>query len=350
MSDTIIEKPNAEVVIPPPGEKQAATDASLKEMQTMVENRYGKKPDSKAAADPKKPDAAREQHGIPELRKSRDEAIEKIKTHEKTLAERDTELTTLRKQVGEFDGTRKEYETLKARVAEVEKERDQYKNLDSIAAWESDPETHKKFTEPQVKAVERLKELAGMADLDPDELIDAVSKTGKAKVQALDALLEGASRFVSDDIVQTVRFLDELAAARADELANVDHRMQERRAAKETESRKGREERAAVRDTAWKITSDHMAKELGLDEKAVGTAGEFFKSNKDSGKAAEITLKGHAFDAMRERAEKAEAELAKYDKASPKIEAGVGTAAAKTDVKTARKDMIREASAALGWR
>lgn len=312
----------------------------------MVEKRYGKKPDA-TTADPKKPDASRE-HGIPELRKSRDEAIEKIKSHEKTLAERDTELTGLRKQVTEFDGTLKEHEALKARVATAEQERDKYKKLDSIAAWENDPDTQKKYTEGGKKAADRLRELATLAEIDPDELVSAAGKTGKDKIRALDELLGGASRFVTDDIVQTVRFMEELAAERADELANVEQRMQERRANKETADRQSRAERAAVRDTAWKVTSELLAKDIGLPEPDIAKAGEFFKTNKDAGKAAEITLKGHAFDAVRAENIALKAELAKYDKASPGVHAGVGTNAVKVDVKAERRAMIAEVFPARG--
>lgn len=338
---------NAEVVIPAPGtaDKLTADQSSIKEMEAMVEKRYGKKPET-AAAEPKQSDAKKpeaEKGGIQELRKSREEAIEKLKTHEKTLAEREQKLSELEKQVQEFDGTRKEYEALQKRIGEVEEERDKYKKLDSIAAWEQDTETHKKFVEPHGKAIERLKELAGLADLDPDELVAAASLTGKAKVQALDSMLEGASRFVSDDIVQTVRFLDELSAARAEELANVDQRMQERRIARENEGRKAIAERTAVRDTAWKVTTELMAKETGLSETEVAAAAEFFKTNKDAGKAAAITLKGHAYDAVKAENAALKAELAKYDKAAPKIEAGLGGGApAKVDVKVARREMIAE--------
>ena len=346
MTETITSpaETNAEVVVPAPGtaDKGSFTDTTLKEMEAVSERRYGNKTDAVTPpADLKK---SAESGGIQELRKSREEAIEKLKGHEKTLAERDTELTGLRKQVEEFDGTRKEHEALKARVAAVEKERDQYKKLDSIAAWENDPETHKRFSEPLKNGIERLKELAGLAEIDPEELVTAVGKTGREKVRALDELLEGRSRFAVDDIVQTIREMEQLTAERDTELADVEGRMNERRATREAAERRTREERAALREKAWEGAAMPLAKELGLTDHELAEEAEFFRSNRDAAKAAERTVRGgRAFDALKAERDLLKDELAKYDKAAPRIEAGVG--AGKTgpvDVQAERKAMIAE--------
>jgi hypothetical protein len=324
-------------------------------MQAVVEKRYGKKPETQTPKPPDakpdaKPDALREQHGIPALRKERDEVVGKLKTYEKTLAERDTELEGLKKQVTEFEGTRKEYDELKARVSEVEKERDAYKKLESVAALEQSPDFQKKYVEGRNAAVAHLKELATLADIPADDLEAALSKTGRARVQAMDDLLGSVSRYVSDDIVQTIRHIDGLDAEKHGELSAAEQRMQERRAAQETAERRGREERSAAREKAWQSTASALAKDIGLSDKDVADAGEFYKSNKDAAKAAEMVLKGKAFDAIRKERDDLKAELAKYDKATPRVEAGAAGHNGRTDPKEARKTLIQEAREAMGWR
>jgi hypothetical protein len=296
-----------------------------------LEERYQKR-----GSEPQQPNKGED---FKTLRESRDQAIEEVKTFRKTAAERATEIDGLKKQIAEFDGTRKEYEALKGQLSQVEQERDTYKKVQSRAALEATPEFQKKFVSDRDAAVTRTREIAEAASIDPDALVSALSKKGKAQIQALDELLGGASRFVTEQITQEVRTINGIDAERSQALENADAFMKSRTEEQTAKERHQQEERSKVRAQAWQDTSAKL-KSDGVDDKTLETAHDGFKSNRDAGKAAEIWIKGTHYDTVRAERDSLKTELEKFTKANPGVSTGdprqTGTK------KETRADLIKE--------
>lgn len=324
-----LENPN-----PQTGEQQQAQRETItaEAAEKALEARY-----KKAGDQQQQQTQANKGEDFKALRESRDKAIEEVKTFRKTVEERTTEIDGLKKQISEFDGTRKEYETLKEQLLKVEQERDTYKKVQSRASLEATPEYREKFVDGRNKAVVRVKELAEAASIDPEALISALDKKGKAQIQALDELLNGASRFVTEEITQEVRAINGIDAERAQALENADKLMQSRTQEQETATRRQQEERSKVRAQAWQDTSAKLKTELGLDDKTVENAHELFKSNRDAGKAAEAYLYRAHYDTVRAERDALKTELEKFIKTDPGVSAGGKDAASK---KETRADLI----------
>jgi len=273
------------------------------------------------------------------LRESRDKAIDEVKAFRKTVEERAAEVEGLKKQITEFDGTRKEYEALKEQLSKVEQERDGYKKVHSRAALEATPEYQKKFVTDRDASVSRARELAEAASIDPDALVSAFSKKGKAQIQALDELLNGASRFVTEQITQEVRAINGMDAERVQALENADALMKSRVEEQTATERRQQEERSKVRAQAWQETSA-KAKTDGIDDKTLEAAHEKFKSNRDAGIAADAYIRAEHYPSLKAERDSLKAELEKFIKASPGVSAGdTRTNGAKPET---RKELIKE--------
>ncbi len=351
MSDqtTTIVEPVKTIVIPSPGTGgDKPLDAALAASMEATLEKRAEKVGATVAEKAKPADKAHESNPIAELRKSRDEVIEKLKTQETAVKERDSQLTELRAQLAEFEGTRKERDELKTQIHSVVKERDSLKKLESKSALEESEPFQEKFVRGEQKNIERLRELAVLADIAPDELLSVIEKTGKAHVQAMDEILGNASSYVGQDIVQTVKAIQALRAERSEQLARADEVMQQRIAERTQSERQKADERSQVRTKAWESVAPALAKELGLKDEQVSEAETFFKTNKDAGKSAEMLLRAQAQKTAEARVKELETELAKYDGAKLKIEADLRGEIARQDPKAARAKLSEEAREILG--
>jgi len=311
---TTLENPNPPTTVEAKAARESITaEAAMKALEERSAKRGG---DQQQTTQPSKSE------DFKSLRESRDKAIEEAKAYRKTVEERAAEIDGLKKQITEFDGTRKEHETLKEQLSRVEQERDTYKKVQSRAALEATPEYQQEFVADREAAVSRTKELAEAASIDPEALVAALSKKGKAQIQALDELLSGASRFVTEQITQEVRAINGLDAKRAQALENADALMKSRTEEQTTAERRQQEERSKVRAQAWQETSAKVKTDLGLDDKTVEAAHEQFKSNRDAGKAAESWLKASHYDTVRAERDSLKAELERVIKANPGVAAG----------------------------
>jgi uncharacterized protein YciI len=322
----------------PPSDKADAE--KIAELEAALGKRYGEK--AVQTDDRKKADSApadKKEHGIGELRKSRDAALEEIKATKAALHERETKLAEAQQQLADFEGTRKERDTLRGRIEKLEKERDEMKRLESVSALEQSPEFRQKYEEGRKTHVEHLRELATLADIDPQELLDAVGKKGREHVQAMNNILCSAGEFVSGDIVATVKAIQALDADRAKELASASEVMQQRIYEREKIERQRAAERNESRAKAWQDVSGKLSKELGLTAEEVAEGEDVYKNNQDPGKAAEMILRAiHS-----RRVANLEAEIAKRRAATPGFKAGdVQRTAGKIDFKTERAKLVSE--------
>lgn len=281
---------------------------------------------TKAPQQPKEPEPPKQEtvkQEPPKQEQKQDDGPGGIKELRTEFKARGEKLRTLEQQLSEFEGTKKERDELKARIEELEKKQESYKKIESVAALEQSEEFQNKYIKGREQHVTRLKELAELADVPESELMQAVSKKGKDRIAALDDLLGAASRFVSDDIVQEIKAMDRLDSERASELAHANETMEERRRDRENESRRRRDEQARLRTEAWQNTETRLSDELGLSRDQKEAAAKFYRENKDATKAAEITLKGHAYDALQAKLKEAQEELARYRTSEPGLRAGV---------------------------
>lgn len=340
---TVISEPPPSPVLTGVGGDKPASDSVV----AAFEKRAGK-----AGTPLPKPGEPPAQGGNAELRKSRDEAIAKIKVHEGTLKERETKINELTQQLTDFDGTKKERDTLKGRIEELEKERDGWKKLESVSALEQSPEFRKKYGDGRKAHIDRLRELAGLADISPDELVNAATRPrSKEQIAEMDTLLSSVSNFVSGDIAATVKALQTLDAERASELSNASEIMQQRLADQDKTNRDRAAQRNETRTKAWDDASGRLAKELGLSDEQLSQAADFYKSNRDATKGAEVTLRSFALEKVQAENTELKAELAKYQKSQPGVVPGEvrKPTNGKFDAKAERNKLLADAREGMGW-
>lgn len=262
------------------------------------------------------------------------------------------ELVALKAQQEEFGATRQERDDLKARTAEYEARIAKLSEVDSIARLENDEGFKAKYDTQREAAVGKLKELAGYADIPPDELLSVLSKAGKDKYSSLENILELAPSVLKTEIAALVKQVGDIDVARRSELATAQESLakrQQERAAQESEQRAQYQKRA---EDAFKRTSASLSKELGIDEATISEAREFFDKNSDLEAASKVILE--AFAARKSRGKDAEkdkqlaemsAELAKYRESNPSITSGGDTKPPAKDVDfiTAIREGAREA-------
>lgn len=246
-----------------------------------------------------------------------------IKALRTELEARGEKLKSLEQQLAEFEGTKKERDELKGRIETLERERERLSKIESVAALEQSPEFQQKYVDGRNGHLAKLQELAGYADIDFSDLQSALGKSGRERVAAMEEILAATGRYIAEDIVQEVKMLDRLDAERASELANASEALKRRVEEREYMSRKQLEEIGKVRTEAWRSVESKLASELQLSDDIKNAATEFYNTNRDAAKAAEITLKGHAFDALNAKLAELQKELSRYQKQTPGVSAGV---------------------------
>lgn len=334
-----LENPNPQTTVEAKASREAITaEAAMKALDERSAKRGG---EHQQATQPNKTE------DFKGLRESRDKAIEEVKTFRKTVEERAAEIDGLKKQIAEFDGTRKEHEALKEQLSRVEQERDTYKKVQSRAALEATPEYQGKFVEGRNKAVARARELAEAAGISPDDLTAALEKKGTAQIKALDELLGGTSRFVTERIAAEVQAINSIDAERSQALENADALMKSRTEEQTAAERRQKDERLKIRAQAWQETSA-KAKTDGIDDKTLEAAHEKFKSNRDAGIAADAYIRAEHYPTLKAERDSLKGELEKFIKANPGVSAGDNrTAGAKPET---RADLIKEWAETRGRR
>lgn len=243
------------------------------------------------------------------------------------------ELTTLKEQLTDFDGTRKERDELKVRITEMEGELKGYKEIDSIVKLENSPGWKRDFVEPLNKAHAQLKELAGYGEIDPVALNAAIGLTGKAKFDALENLLSVVPAVLRGRIERVIDTIETKQSAMADERANAETAISDREKRAQQGQRDRHQQFQQTAKQAFDSTVKDIAAELGIkaDAPEIATARKFFESNEDIAAAAKIIVRGHLLDAtatekktLVAKVTELETELARYRKASPGLNGGSG--------------------------
>lgn len=272
-----------------------------------------------------------------------------IKAMRSELEARGEKLKTLEQQLADFEGTRKERDELKSRIESLEAERDRLKKVESVAALEQSEEFQNKYNKGIENSYKRLAELSEYAGIHPDALQLALSKTGRDRVEAMEEILADAGRYLSEDIVTEIKTIDRLSEEKNRELSNAENALKERMAEREHQSRRMTEEQTKARMNAWKQVNERLSGELGLGEDIVSAANEFYTKNTDAGKAAEITIKGHAYDALSAKVAELTAELSKYQRQTPGVRAGVRSSDIAPDEKLSVADRINKQLQDMGF-
>lgn len=240
------------------------------------------------------------------------------------------ELDAKKAELADFDGTKKERDELKAQIEALREEEKKWKEVTTLGSFESRPDIQAEFVKPRTDALARLKEYAGYGEIDPGALTAAISKSGKARFDALEDLLSGAPSTVRGKIERTIDEIDNLDGRLAGERANAAESIKQRdaRIASERQQRQDQFTKHAIE--TFDATAAEL-KDLGLPPEEIGKARDFFLKNSDLKEASKLLLKGFAADlSVKERAglkkelDEAKAELARLRKAEPGLDSGGG--------------------------
>lgn len=245
-----------------------------------------------------------------------------------TVKTKDTELSTLQQQLSDFEGTKKERDELKGRITDLEKKEQEWNEVRSVSELERRPDYQRDFIKPREEAAKQLSELAGYAEIKPEELKAAVAKTGKARFDALEEVLAGVSGSLRGRIERIVDRLDELDTAAGVARQNAAEEIQRRETQTQQQQRQRVEEFNKQAVAVFDSTAAEL-KDLGLTPEEVAAAKVDFTQNKDIGKASKILLKAYALDHTAKELTEARVklkemgdELARLKKASPDADAG----------------------------
>lgn len=265
------------------------------------------------------------------------------------------EMDALKDQLKEFEGTRKERDEIRARIDSLQTERDQLAQIDSIAKLEHQPQFRAKYIDGRKKAVDKLTELAGYADIDPKELLATLGRTGKDRYSSLTDAVSIAPAVLQNKIVALVDSIYDLDAGREQELsdaqANLGLREQERVSTE-------RERQMAYAENAKKLfthTAEKLSKELALRPELIERARVLFETNEDPASAAELFIKAVAADdalterkGMSDKIKSLEAELQKFHASDPGLRSSSGEHAGDGDEKLTFMEKIKKDAAKAG--
>lgn len=258
----------------------------------------------------------------------RSDAWKKFRTaHKETLSQVDT----LKAQLSEFEGTRKERDELKAKISEFEERQKELEKIDSLSKLENLPDFRSKYVDARNSAMKKIDELAGYSDIDPADIRAALAKTGKERYAALEDVLTIAPSITKSKIVGLIDQIESIDVQRQEELANAQESLKRRQEDQEKAQRQQEEEQTKRLEETFQKTSSQLGKELGIDPSAIDKARDFYMKNNDIAKAAEIILKATHFDATKEEREKLAKEVeelradnARLRGASPGLGSGGG--------------------------
>ena len=293
---------------------KASMDAAFRTEVKQQPAKQAVTPTPEPKVEPQKPPQAQD-HTPKGLRDALEARNRELKELQAKLAEYEPRLK-------EVDTFKSDFEKTKAERDALAGERDEYKKLQSVAALEQSPDFQKKYVQGSEMLRNRLQQLAEMAGVAPAELFAAASKTGKDRYSSLDELIDGAPKSLQGKLLSTIDEMDNLAASRQEELSKAHELMQQRVQEHESNDRRTREERARIRDEAWSSAVAKLGKDTGLSESEIHSAFDFIKSNKDASRAAEITLKGHAYDKLATELASLRAEVRAYQDGTPRVGAG----------------------------
>lgn len=239
------------------------------------------------------------------------------------------ELASLKTQLSDFEGTRKERDELKGKITDYETQIQTLKEVDSLTRLQNDPDFQAKYDIPRKGICDKLKEQAEYGDIDPKELINVLGKSGKEKIQALEDIISTAPSIVKGKIVALIDQLDTIDTERASELTNASHNLEKRTKDREASNKKQREDYEKNALETFSRKSESLEKELGIPKEIIDKAREFFTKNHDLDKATEIIIKGMYADHLKvtgadsqKKIADLEKELAEYRNANPSIRSG----------------------------
>jgi len=274
---------------------------------------------------------------------------EKWKAFRKAHEETKKELSTLKNQLADFEGTRTERDTLKAKISEYEAQVAELRKVDSISKLENDPEFQREYVQKEKAATDKITELAGYADIDPKEIMAAMNKPPKERYAALDDALSGATPTLAGKIRTEIDRIESIQTARAEKLsdaqASIEKLKQQRAISQEQESKK----QDQLTEISFKSTAAQLGKELGLDEETITKAREFALKNDDVTEAHRVILRAFALDKLTGSAKEKDAkiaelesELAKFKESNPNLSSGLHGGSAKVDDGLSFVDAIKK--------
>lgn len=250
---------------------------------------------------------------------------EQYKTTKAALKEREEALK-------EFEGTKKERDELKTQIEELRTENQELAKIDSMSKWERHPQGGLKFQRERDAGVQSLKKLAEVADIPADELVSVLNKPIKERYTALDDLISSAPSSLKTKIINAVDAIEQIDENRQKELANTQETISKLTKDQERARQQYEEQEAKDRAATFDRVLSKLSKPLNLDDSLVKESREFFMSNGDTEKAAEVVLEAMAGKRSRDAQAKLEAELnelraevEQYRSGSPSIRSGGAT-------------------------
>jgi len=236
------------------------------------------------------------------------------------------ELETLKTQLADFEGTKKERDALKAQISDVEKERAKWKEYQTTADFDTRPDVQAQYVTPRNEALAQLKELSGYADVSADAITGAMAKTGKARFEALEDILTAVPTVLRGKIERVIDQIDGFDSGLAKERGNAAESIRQRDA-RLAQERTQRQEQAKQQALAVFDETAAEMKDLGLPPEEIAKARKFFIENGDLKEAARVLMRGHAQDltvkqqaAIKKELDDTKAELARLKKATPSVE------------------------------
>lgn len=335
--------------------------------ETKVEKAVGVKEEKKTAIPDalfskkeveKQPESEIDKIEAPDLRSDKNkDGWEKLRSKAKEYEKKSQELEQKLKSAE--DGSKKAQD-LEAKIAanekameDLRKQADEYKGLVQKVNIELDPEFRKAYVEGRNSLIQEARSIAEESELDPSSIEAALNLQGKARVKALEAAVDGMSNFQQGrlgDVISKLNRLDSDAnAKRGNPQEYFQKKEAEQRASMEAESKRYAEELARAFSTSERRLSDELLvlrplegeenkwwNEQGQGIKA--RAREFWETNRDPSKAAEMVIRAHATevyerayqdmrgerDTYKEKFENAAKELEKLYGTGPKADGPTG--------------------------
>lgn len=243
---------------------------------------------------------------------------------------------TLKEQLTDFEGTRKERDELKTRIEALEATNKELGKIDSLAKLENHPDFKRKYEIPEKASVENIKKFAGIADVPAEEILAALNKPLKERYTAIDNLLSSVTPTLRNKIQNEINQIEGYRDGRAAELATAQETLSKLNQQRQDAERSESANETKARTDAFDMVATKMAKELGLDDAAVKKAKEFFLGNDNLERAVEIVLKGQAANKSKElqtKLDELEKELAEYRKGGGSLRSGDSTTTSEADEK-----------------
>lgn len=290
----------------------------------------------------------------------------------KARAELRAKYEETQKKLVEAEARGKNTAELEAKIAKLEADyqaaqakASEYQKLVQQVNIEIDPEFRKNYVDGRKKLIGEARAIAEESGLDPKAVEVALNLQGKSRVEALDTAVEGMSSFQQGRLGDVINKLNRLDTEAAEQRSNPDdylRRREEQQAIREREEQKqfaetmSRAFTDALREAS--VESVLLKKLDGVDwwnnevDESLTKAREFWDGNTDPKAAAKMAIRAmvaeraeRAFVEMRaerdthkERADKAEAELAKLYGKGPKL--GDGGSPAKHDATMGFADRV----------